>query len=59
MKVTKLIGDDAFFDYIQAKLISADKIVADDANFKKLSALVAMIDNLLVGNISAETAHFN
>ena len=46
-----------FFNYLQAELISTGKIVADSGDFKDLSALVAMIDNLLAGNVSAELGH--
>ena len=46
---------DGYFNYLQAKLISAGKIVADDAEFKKLYAQVAQIDSLLSGTVSAET----
>lgn len=48
---------DGFFNYLQAELISTGKIVADSGDFKDLSALVAMIDNLLAGNVSAELGH--
>lgn len=59
-KLKKLIDldtGDGFFNYLQAELISTGKIVADSGEFKDLSALVAMIDNLLAGNISAELGH--
>lgn len=59
-KLKKLIDldtGDGFFNYLQAELISTGKIVADSGDFKNLSALVAMIDNLLAGNISAELGH--
>ena len=46
---------DGYFNYLQAALISAGKIVADDAEFKKLYAQVAQIDSLLSGSVSAET----
>ena len=48
---------DGFFNYIQTKLISTDKIISGSGAFKDLSALVAAIDNLLAGNISAELGH--
>lgn len=57
IKVTNIIGKNGFFEYLQSKLIVADKIVADSGNFKDLSALVAMIDNLIAGNVSAELGH--
>lgn len=59
-KLKKLIDldtGDGFFNYLQAELISTGKIVADSGDFKDLSALVAAIDNLLAGNISAELGH--
>ena len=52
-----IYGNNGFFQYIQAELIAADKIVADSADFKKLSALVAQIDDLIAGNVSAELGH--
>lgn len=57
IKVVDIVGENAFFEYLQAKLISADKIVADSGNFEELSALVARIDNLLAGNLVAELGH--
>lgn len=57
IKVTNIIGKNGFFEYLQSKLIVSDKIVADSGNFKDLSALVAMIDNLIAGNVSAELGH--
>lgn len=57
IKVTDLYGENGYFEYLQSKLISADKIVAGSGNFKDLSAIVAAIDSLLAGNISAELGH--
>lgn len=57
IKVLDITGDNAFFEYIQAKLISTDKIVADSGSFTDLDALVAKIDNLLAGNMVAELGH--
>lgn len=57
IKVVDLIAENGFFEYLQAKLIFADAIVSESAKFGKLSALVAQIDNLLAGNISAELGH--
>lgn len=57
IQVTDIIGENGFFEYLQVKLITADKIISESADFKTLSALVAAIDNLLAGNISAEIAH--
>lgn len=59
-KLKKLIDldtGDGFFNYLQAELISTGKIVADSGDFKDLSALVAAIDNLLAGNVSASLGH--
>lgn len=50
-------NNDAFFEYIQGELIAANQIVANSGEFKDLSALVAAIDNLLAGNLSAELGH--
>lgn len=52
-----IYGNNGFFQYIQAELIAAGKIVADSAEFNDLSALVAKINNLLAGNVSAELGH--
>lgn len=56
-KIIDLDTGDGYFNYLQAKLISAGKIVADDAEFKKLYAQVAQIDDLLAGTVSAELEH--
>lgn len=52
-----IYGNNGFFEYIQAELIAAGEIVANSGDFKELSALVAQINNLLAGNISAELGH--
>ena len=57
LNVGDIYGNNAFFEYIQAELIAANKIVAESGAFKDLSALVAMIDNLLAGTVSAELGH--
>lgn len=57
LTVGDIYGNNAFFEYIQAELIAANKIVAESGAFKDLSALVAMIDNLLAGTVSAELGH--
>lgn len=57
IKVLNIEGENAFFEYLQSKLISTDKIIANSGEFKDLSALVAAIDNLLAGNVSADLAH--
>lgn len=56
-KIIDLDTGDGFFNYLQAELISTGKIVADSGDFKDLSALVAAIDNLLAGNVSASLGH--
>lgn len=56
-KIIDLDTGDGYFNYLQAALISAGKIVADDAEFKKLYAQVAQIDDLLAGTVSAELEH--
>lgn len=57
LTVGDIYGNNAFFEYIQSELIAAGQIVANSGEFKDLSALVANIDNLLSGNISAEDFH--
>ena len=57
IKVTDLYGENGYFEYLQSKLISTDKIVAGSGDFKKLSALTAQIDSLLAGNVSADLGH--
>lgn len=57
LTVGDIYGNNAFFEYIQAELITADQIVANSGNFKDLTALVAMIDDLLAGTVSAELGH--
>lgn len=56
MKVVDMEGENAFFEYLQSKLIASDKIIADSSNFHDLSTLVAAIDHLLAGDISADLA---
>ena len=57
LTVGDIYGNNAFFEYIQAELIAANKIVANSGDFKDLSALVAEIDNLIAGNVSTELGH--
>lgn len=52
-----IYGNNGFFEYIQSELIAAGQIVANSGDFKNLSALVAQINNLLAGNVSAELGH--
>lgn len=56
-KIIDLDTGDGFFNYLQAELISTGKIVSDSGEFKDLSALVAAIDTLLSGTVSAELGH--
>ena len=57
LTVGDIYGNNAFFEYIQSELIAANQIVANSGDFKDLSALVAMIDDLLAGTVSAELGH--
>lgn len=53
----EIMDNDEIIEYLQSELIVADTIVAEDASFKELKALVAQIDNLIAGNVSAELGH--
>lgn len=55
IKVTDLYGKNGYFEYLQAKLITAGRIVADSADFKELSALAATIKSAIIGASSTET----
>jgi hypothetical protein len=55
IKVTDLYGENGYFEYLQAKLITAGRIVADSADFKELSALAATIKSAIIGASSTET----
>lgn len=55
IKVIDITGENAFFDYLQSKLISAGKIVADSAEFKELDTLVSTIKQAIIGTSSTET----
>lgn len=55
IKVTDLYGENGYFEYLQSKLITAGKIVADSADFKELSALAATIKSAIIGASSTET----
>ena len=55
IKVTDLYGENGYFEYLQAKLITAGRIVADSADFKALSALAATIKSAIIGASSTET----
>lgn len=49
--------ENGYFQYLESQLIVSDKIVGQSGEFKDLSAFVAMIDNLIAGNVSAELGH--
>lgn len=55
IKVTDLYGENGYFEYLQSKLITAGRIVADNADFKNLSALAATIKSAIIGASSTET----
>lgn len=55
IKVTDLYGENGYFEYLQAKLITAGRVVADSADFKELSALAATIKSAIIGASSTET----
>ena len=55
IKVTDLYGENGYFEYLQSKLITAGKIIADSADFKELSALAATIKSAIIGTSSTET----
>nr|DAO81413.1 MAG TPA: tail protein [Caudoviricetes sp.] len=55
IKVTDLYGKNGYFEYLQAKLITAGRVVADSADFKELSALAATIKSAIIGASSTET----
>lgn len=55
IKVTDLYGKNGYFEYLQSKLITAGRIVADSADFKELSALAATIKSAIIGASSTET----
>lgn len=57
IKATDVVGENGFFEYLQSKLISADKVIADSGEFRKLKTLVGYINQLLSGTISAELGH--
>lgn len=45
IKATDIVGKNGFFEYIQSKLITTDKIIADSAKFKSMTTNVANIKN--------------
>ena len=58
IQVIDITGENAFFDYIQSKLIVADEIVANSAEFQTLDANLANIKHLLAGNMGSELGQF-
>ena len=58
IKVVDIIGENGFFEYLQSKLIVADKIVTESAEIQSLRAKIGVIDDLLAGNVSGETGQF-
>ena len=55
IKATDIVGKNGFFEYIQSKLITTDKIIADSATFKKMDTNVATIKNAIIGMSATET----
>ena len=55
IKVTDIVGKNGFFEYIQSKLITTDKIIADSATFKSMTTNVASIKNAIIGMSATET----
>jgi hypothetical protein len=55
IKVTDIIGENGFFEYLQNRLISTGKIIADSGAFKQLDTLVAKIRSAVMGTTSTET----
>lgn len=55
IKATDIVGKNGFFEYIQSKLITTDKIIADSAKFKSMTTKVANIKNAIIGMATTET----
>lgn len=55
IKVTDIVGKNGFFEYIQSKLITTDKIIADSATFKSMTTNVASIKKAIIGMSATET----
>lgn len=55
IKATDIVGKNGFFEYIQSKLITTDKIIADSAKFKSMTTNVANIKNAIIGMSATET----
>lgn len=51
----ELDAENGFFQYLQSRLIAADKIVADSAVIRQLSALTANIRDAVIGTSAIET----
>ena len=57
IKCVNLKAENGFFGYLRSELISAGMLIAGSGEFQDLKTLVARIDNLLAGNVSAELGH--
>ena len=57
IRVATIVGENSFFQYLQAQLIAADKIIANSGEFKELIARVANIGTLLSGEVVANLGH--
>lgn len=55
IKATDIVGKNGFFEYLQSKLITTDKIIADSATFKSMTTNVANIKNAIIGMATTET----
>lgn len=55
IKATDIVGKNGFFEYIQSKLITTDKIIAGSATFKSMTTKVANIKNAIIGMSATET----
>ncbi len=55
IKATDIVGENGFFEYIQSKLITTDKIIADSATFGSMKTNVATIRNAIIGMSATET----
>lgn len=51
----ELDAENGFFQYLQSRLIAADKIVSDSAVIRQLSALTANIRDAIIGTSAIET----
>lgn len=55
IKATDIVGENGFFEYIQSKLITTDKIIADSATFESMTTNVASIKSAIIGMSTTET----